>query len=47
MAIYKCNQCPYFEKKGAGWPLGSTYYCNKYKTNVNYDKPACPAMKGK
>lgn len=42
MAIWKCNECPFFEKKG--W---STYYCNKYKTSVDYNKSACAEMKGK
>ena len=45
MAIYKCNQCPYFEKKST-WP-SSYYYCNKYKIKVDYNKTVCPEMKNK
>ncbi|MFZ3158489.1 MAG: hypothetical protein WA124_13400 [Smithella sp.] len=48
MAIYKCKDCPFFEKKGGGGLLSAaTYYCNKFKTKVNYDKSACAEMKGK
>jgi hypothetical protein len=45
MAIYKCKDCPYFEKKGS-WP-GTYFYCNKFKTTVDYNKSACADMKGK
>ncbi len=45
MAVYKCNECPYFEKKGS-WP-STSYYCNKFKTPVDYSKTACAEMKGK
>lgn len=45
MAIYKCKDCPFFEKKGS-WP-GTYYYCNKFKTKVDYNKSVCSDMKGK
>ena len=48
MAIYKCNQCPYFEKKEGGFLLSAaTYYCNKFKTKIDYNKSVCDYMKGK
>jgi hypothetical protein len=45
MAIYKCKECPFFVKKGS-WP-SIKYFCNKFKTEVDYKKSACADMKGK
>jgi len=48
MAIYKCKECPYFEKRDTGHLFAGVYYfCNKFNTRVDYNKGACSFVKGK